>query len=54
MKKDKPTFVKPLGGDYRLNQTAPIFKDRRTKRNRTRSIQNRNSIERSKEDEGQV
>jgi hypothetical protein len=49
-KKDTPKFVMPTGGDYRLNQTAPIFNDRRTKRNRTRSIQNRNSIERSKEE----
>jgi hypothetical protein len=49
MKKDKPKFVTPSGGDYRLNQTAPIFNDRRTKRNRTRSAQNRQEIERSKE-----
>ena len=49
MKKDKLKLVKPSHGSYRLNQTAQIFKDRRTKRNRTRSTQNRNEIERSLE-----
>jgi len=52
-KKDKPKFVLPTGGDYRLNQSAPIFNDRRTRRNRDRSTQNRQSIERSLKDEGQ-
>lgn len=49
-KQSKYSFVLPTGGKYRLNQTSAIFKDRRTKRNRTRSAQNRNSIERSKEE----
>jgi hypothetical protein len=50
MKKDKPKFVKPTSGEYRLNQTAPIFNDRRTKRSRDRSTQSRQAIERSKEE----
>lgn len=49
MKKAKPKFVLPTGGDYRLNQTAPVFNDRRTKRERDRSTQNRKEIDRSKD-----
>ena len=47
--KPEPKLVRPGSGDYRLNQTAPIFNDRRTKRNRDRSTQTRKSIERSQD-----
>lgn len=40
-----------IPGNYRLNQKVSKFGDRRTKRNRDRSAQNRNAVERSvKED----
>ncbi len=40
-----------IPGNYRLNQKVSKFGDRRTKRNRDRSSQNRNAVERSvKED----
>ena len=48
--KKEPELVKGGKGPFKLNQTAPIFNDRRTKRNRDRSTQLRNSIERSKEE----
>lgn len=34
-----------------VNQHADTFKDKRTKRNRDRSTQNRTAIEKSKDDE---
>lgn len=37
-------------GKYVLNQKSQKFADRRTKRDRDRSSQNRNAIERSKRD----
>jgi hypothetical protein len=48
--KKEPELIKGGKGPFKLNQTAPIFNDRRTKRNRDRSTQLRNSIERSKEE----
>lgn len=48
-KKPKPKFVKPSSGPVSVNQTAPIFNDRRTKRNRDRSSQRRNAIQDAKE-----
>jgi hypothetical protein len=48
-KPKEPKYVKPRA-DVKVNQTAPIFNDRRTKRNRDRSTQLRKSIERSKEE----
>jgi hypothetical protein len=49
----KPNFDVGRGtpGYYRLNQTAPKFGDKRTKRNRDRSSQNRKSIDQSKRGE---
>jgi len=38
-------------GKYRLNQSAPIFADRRTKRGKDRSTQSRQAIERSLDSE---
>lgn len=35
--------------DHKVNQHAPIFYDRRTKKNRDRSSQNRNAIRDSKD-----
>jgi hypothetical protein len=49
MAKSKRTQAVIPKGNYRLNQSAPLFNDRRTKRNRDRSTQNRQAIERSKE-----
>jgi hypothetical protein len=44
-KNQKPTYVTGGGtGPKNVNQKAPIFNDRRTKRNRDRSSQNRNAI----------
>jgi hypothetical protein len=41
----KPKLVTGGGtGPMNVNQKAPIFNDRRTKRNRDRSSQNRNAI----------
>ena len=45
----EPELVRGGKGPFKLNQTAPVFNDRRTKRNRTRSAQNRKEIERSLE-----
>jgi len=42
-------YVKPRA-DVKVNQTAPIFNDRRTKRERDRSTQTRKSIERSSQE----
>lgn len=45
MRKDKkPELVRAGGGHFNLNQHAPVFADRRTKRNRDRSAQKRNAI----------
>lgn len=43
--------TKGAPGNYVLNQKAPKFGDRRTKRNRDKSSQNRNSIESSRRGE---
>lgn len=40
-----------IPGNYRLNQKVSKFGDRRTKRNRDRSTQNRNAIDKSSKDE---
>jgi len=42
-------LVKGSGTGPKVNQHAPIFYDRRTKKNRDRSSQNRNAIRDSKE-----
>lgn len=42
-------YVKPSGGSYMLNQKVNKFGDKRTKRDRDRSSQNRNAIRRSSE-----
>lgn len=45
MKKKKPApRVKGTKGHYHLNQHAPRFADRRTRRNRDRSSQERRAI----------
>jgi hypothetical protein len=44
MKKNKNNFVKPGAGVFMLNQHAPKFGDRRTKRNRTKAEQKRRAI----------
>ena len=49
-KKKEPELIKGGKGPYKLNQTSPIFNDRRTKRNRDRSTQLRKSIERSSQE----
>lgn len=43
-KKVKHPKVKGIKGNYVLNQKFQRFEDRRTKRNRTRSEQNRRAI----------
>lgn len=49
-KNNKPKYVKPGGtGPTNVNQHAPIFYDRRTKKNRDRTSQNRNAIRDSKD-----
>jgi hypothetical protein len=48
-KPKQPKYVQARA-EVKVNQTAPIFNDRRTKRNRDRSTQLRKSIERSKEE----
>ena len=40
-----------IPGNYSLNQKVSKFGDRRTKRNRDKSSQNRNAISRSKDEE---
>lgn len=45
----KPDLVKGSGSGPKVNQHAPIFYDRRTKKNRDRSSQNRNAIKDSRE-----
>jgi hypothetical protein len=42
---------KGIPGNYSLNQKVSKFGDRRTKRNRDKSAQNRNAIKRSKDEE---
>ena len=42
---------KGIPGNYSLNQKVTKFGDRRTKKNRDRSSQNRNAIGRSKNEE---
>lgn len=42
-------IFKGAPGKYTLNQKAPVFDDRRTKRNRDRSTKNRKAIEESRE-----
>lgn len=50
-KKDGPSYVRASGsGAKNVNQHAPIFYDRRTKRNRDKSSQDRNAIRDSKND----
>ena len=52
MKPKKGQFVdaaKGAPGNFRLNQHAPSFGDRRTKRNRDRAAKTRKAIEDSKE-----
>lgn len=49
MKKNRFEAGKGAPGNYRLNQHAPVFNDRRTKRNRDRSTKNRKAIDDSKE-----
>ena len=45
MRKDKkPELVRAGAGHFRLNQHAPVFADRRTKRNRDRATQKRRAI----------
>jgi len=44
MKKNRKQFVKPGAGVFMLNQHAPKFGDRRTKRNRTKAEQKRRAI----------
>ena len=48
-KPKQPKYLKPRA-KVKVNQTAPIFNDRRTKRERDRSTQNRKSIERSSQE----
>ena len=48
-KPKEPKYVKGRA-DVKVNQTAPIFNDRRTKRERDRSTQTRKSIERSSQE----
>lgn len=42
--------VKGAPGKYRLNQHAPVFGDRRTKRNRDRSTRTRKAVQESRDD----
>lgn len=44
MKKQKKPKVRGIPGNYVLNQKFQRFEDRRTKRNRSRSEQNRRAI----------
>lgn len=44
MRKNKPNLVKAGAGHYRLNQHAPVFADKRTKRNRDKATQKRHAI----------
>jgi hypothetical protein len=44
-KEKKPELVRAGAGYFRLNQHAPVFDDRRTKRNRDRATQKRNAIQ---------
>ena len=44
MKKPKKPKYRGIPGNYSLNQKFQVFGDRRTKRNRTRSEQNRRAI----------
>jgi hypothetical protein len=44
-KEKKPELVRAGAGYYRLNQHAPRFDDKRTKRNRDKATQKRNAIE---------
>ena len=48
--KKEPELVRGGKGPFKLNQTAPVFNDRRTKRERDRSTQLRKSIERSSQE----
>jgi hypothetical protein len=44
-KKETDKYVRPSGtGPTNLNQHAPMFYDRRTKRNRDKASQDRNAI----------
>lgn len=43
-KEKKPNLVRAGAGHFALNQHAPRFADRRTKRNRDRAAQKRNAI----------
>ena len=43
-KTDKDRLVRGNGGVFMLNQHAPKFADKRTKRNRSRSEQKRKAI----------
>lgn len=43
-KKNKPNLVKAGGGMFMLNQHAPRYADKRTKRNRDKATQKRNAI----------
>lgn len=45
MKVNKPKLVRGNTGPVQVNQHAPLFNDRRTKRNRDRSTQKRNAIQ---------
>lgn len=44
MRKQKKPKVKGIKGNYVLNQKVQVFADRRTRRNRSRSEQNRRAI----------
>lgn len=43
-KNEKPKLVRAGAGHFALNQHAPVFADKRTKRNRDRATQKRNAI----------
>ena len=43
-KKQKPSLVKAGAGFFALNQHAPKYADKRTKRNRDRAAQKRHAI----------
>ena len=47
-KTDKDRLVRGSGGVFMLNQHAPKFADKRTKRNRSRAEQNRRAISEQK------